>query len=149
MRAVLQRVSRAKVTAAGQVVAEIGPGYVILLGIGQTDGTQEADRLAEKCAELRLFADDQGKTNLSIRDVRGEALVISQFTLLADTRRGRRPSFVQAASPAAARPLVEHFAQRMNALGVPARSGVFGAHMLVEIQNDGPFTLVLDQRPQG
>lgn len=149
MRAVLQRVSRAKVTAAGQVVAEIGSGYVILLGIGLTDGTEEADRLAEKCAELRLFADDQGKTNLSIRDVRGEALVISQFTLLADTRRGRRPSFGEAASPAAARPLCERFAQRMNALGVPARNGVFGAHMLVEIQNDGPFTLILDQGPEG
>jgi len=147
MRAILQRVSRAKVTVAGQVVAEIGSGYVILLGIGQTDAMEEADKLAEKCAELRLFSDDQGKTNLSIRDVRGEALVISQFTLLADTRRGRRPSFVEAASPAAARPLFEHFAKRMNELGVPARSGVFGAHMLVDIQNAGPFTLILDQLP--
>ncbi|MGA2113069.1 MAG: D-aminoacyl-tRNA deacylase [Anaerolineales bacterium] len=146
MRAVLQRVSRAQVSVSGRKVAEIGTGYVILLGIEPTDGQLAADQLAEKCAQLRLFPDDQGKTNRSIRDVGGEALVISQFTLLADTHRGRRPSFAGAASPAQARPLYEHFAGCMRKLGVPACTGEFGAHMLVEIQNDGPFTLVLDQR---
>jgi D-tyrosyl-tRNA(Tyr) deacylase len=127
-------------------VAEIGRGYVILLGIEPADVRLEADQLAEKCSQLRLFPDDQGKTNWSIRDVGGEALVISQFTLLADTHRGRRPSFAAAASPAQAKPLYEHFAERMRELGVPTSTGEFGAHMLVEIQNDGPFTLVLDQR---
>lgn len=145
MRAVLQRVSRAAVSVEGKTLARIGAGYVILLGIEPTDGPREADQLAAKCAALRIFADDQGKTNRSIADVGGEALVISQFTLLADTRRGRRPSFVRAASPDQAKLLYEHFAERLRTLGVPARTGEFGAHMLVEIQNDGPFTLVLDQ----
>jgi D-tyrosyl-tRNA(Tyr) deacylase len=149
MRAVLQRVCRAQVSVEGRKVAEIGPGYVILLGVEPADGRLEADRLAEKCAELRLFPDDLGKTNRSIREVGGEALVISQFTLLADTRRGRRPSFVGAASPAEARRIYEHFAERMIELGVPTRIGEFGAHMLVEIGNDGPFTLILDERPKG
>lgn len=147
MRAVLQRVSHAQVSVDGRRVAEIGLGYVILLGIEPTDKPLEADRLAEKCAELRLFPDDQGKTNRSIRDVGGQALVISQFTLLADTRRGRRPSFAGAASPQEARPIYERLAERLRGLGVPALTGEFGAHMLVELQNDGPFTLILEERP--
>jgi len=149
MRAVLQRVSRAQVSVGSQKVAEIATGFVILLGIEPSDGQAEADQLAKKCTELRLFPDAQGKANRSISEVGGQALVISQFTLLADTQRGRRPSFVGAASPAQAQPLYERFVGRMRALGVPSYTGEFGAHMLVEIQNDGPFTLILVQRREG
>jgi D-tyrosyl-tRNA(Tyr) deacylase len=144
MRIVLQRVSKASVTVENRAIAAIGRGLLILLGIGPGDGEAEAEILAEKCARLRIFEDDAGKTNLSILDVGGEALVVSQFTLYADTRKGRRPSFTEAASPAAAEPLVLFFAERLNALGVPTRTGSFGAHMQVELVNDGPFTIVLD-----
>ena len=145
MRAVVQRVRRGQVTVEGQAVGEIGPGFVILLGVSHSDGSVEADRLAAKIANLRIFADDEGKTNLSLLDVAGEALVISQFTLYADCRKGRRPSFVRAAPPDVAAPLVEVFAGELRRAGVDrVETGEFGAMMLVEIENDGPFTIVLD-----
>ena len=145
MRAVIQRVRRGQVTVEGQAVGEIGPGLVILLGVGHSDGPVEADRLAAKIANLRIFADDEGKTNLSLLDVAGEALVVSQFTLYADCRKGRRPSFVRAAPPDVAAPLVETFAGELRRAGVGrVETGEFGAMMLVEIENDGPFTIVLD-----
>jgi D-tyrosyl-tRNA(Tyr) deacylase len=144
MKIVLQRVLKANVTVEGKVFAEIGRGFLILLGIGPADRKAEADFLAEKCANLRIFEDEAGKTNLSIQDIRGEALVVSQFTLYADARKGRRPSFTGAAAPQTAEPLVRRFAERLSALGVPTRAGSFGAHMRVELVNDGPFTMVLE-----
>jgi len=144
MRSVLQRVSSGRVTVSGQIVAEIGRGLVILLGIGPSDGQEQARFLADKIANLRIFEDDQGKMNLSVRDANGQAMVVSQFTLYADTRKGRRPSFTDAAPPDIARPLVDFFAQQLNSLGVPTQTGEFGAHMLVEIHNDGPVTIVLE-----
>lgn len=147
MRAVIQRVQKGRVSVAGETVGEIGPGLVILLGVGQGDGHAEADRLADKIAALRIFADAEGKTNRSVLDVGGEALLISQFTLYADTRRGRRPGFTDAAPPDVAAPLVDHFAERLRAAGVRrVETGRFGALMLVEIHNDGPFTILLDSR---
>ncbi len=145
MRALLQRVSFGKVTVDDQVIAHIGKGLVILLGIGHEDGKEQAAFLAEKIAHLRIFEDEEGKTNLSILDVGGEAIVVSQFTLYADTRKGRRPSFTDAALPAHAEPLVEHFAALLRAQGVPTQCGQFGAHMLVEIHNDGPLTIWLEK----
>ena len=144
MRIILQRVSKASVTVEGRTIAAIDRGFLILLGIGPRDGRPEAESLAEKCAHLRIFEDDAGKTNLSIQDIQGEALVVSQFTLYADTRKGRRPSFTGAASPETAEPLVRFFAERLTETGVPTRTGSFGAHMQVELVNDGPFTLVLE-----
>ncbi len=144
MRVVIQRVSRAAVTVEGQTVASIGLGVLALVGVAQGDGREEALRLARKCAELRIFADADGKFDLSLLDVGGEALVVSQFTLLADTRKGRRPSFVGAAAPAAAEPLVEAFAAAMGEAGVPTQTGRFGAMMAVELVNDGPVTITLD-----
>jgi D-tyrosyl-tRNA(Tyr) deacylase len=149
MKIVLQRVAHAKVTVAGEAAAQIGRGFLILLGIGPADTRAEADLLAEKCANLRIFGDDAGKTNLSIQDIRGEALVVSQFTLYADARKGRRPSFTDAAAPETAGPLVDYFAQKLGAFGVPTKTGRFGAHMSVELVNDGPFTLLLDTNSQG
>ncbi len=145
MRAVLQRVMSGRVSVGGQAVAEIGRGLVILLGIGPQDGEEQARALVDKIAHLRIFEDDQEKMNLSVLDVRGEALVVSQFTLYADTRRGRRPSFTGAALPPLAEPLVGRFAELLAAQGVPTRRGVFGAHMLVEIANDGPVTIILEE----
>lgn len=146
VRAVLQRVSRAAVIIDGQRVAAIGRGLCILLGVAQRDGSEDANQLAKKTAELRIFPDAQGRFNLSLLDVGGEALVVSQFTLLADTRKGRRPSFMEAAPPEIAEPLVEAFAQALRELGVPVQTGRFGAHMLVEIHNDGPVTIIMDSR---
>jgi D-tyrosyl-tRNA(Tyr) deacylase len=145
MRAVIQRVQSGRVLVEGRTVGEIGPGLVILVGAGHGDGRPEADRLADKITNLRIFADDQGKTNLSLLEVGGGALVISQFTLYADCRKGRRPSFVYAAPPEVAEPLVDGFAQRLRQNGAPrVEMGEFGAMMLVEIENDGPFTVFLD-----
>jgi D-tyrosyl-tRNA(Tyr) deacylase len=144
MRVVIQRVIQAEVTVKNESVARIGRGFLILLGIAPGDGRPEAEYLAEKCAFLRIFGDEEGKTNLSVQDVKGEALVVSQFTLYADARKGRRPSFTNAAAPEIAEPLVQYFSERLTALGVPARTGRFGAHMLVELINDGPFTIILD-----
>ncbi len=145
MRALLQRVSSGKVTVDDQTIAQVGQGLVILLGVGQEDGEEQVAYLAEKVANLRIFEDDQGKTNLSILDVGGEAIVVSQFTLYADTRKGRRPSFVKAGAPELAEPLVERFAALLQGHGVPTQMGQFGAHMLVEINNDGPVTIWLEK----
>lgn len=145
MRAVIQRVRAGRVLVAGETIGEIGHGLVILLGAGQGDSQAEAERLADKIATLRIFSDAEGKTNLSILDVGGAALVISQFTLYADCRKGRRPSFVHAAQPEIAEPLVDYFAERLRQAGIQrVETGEFGAMMLVEIQNDGPFTIILD-----
>lgn len=145
MRALIQRVSKASVTVNGQTISKIGKGLLILLGVGHGDTEQQAGFLAEKAANLRIFEDDQGKTNLSVLDVQGEALVVSQFTLYADTRKGRRPSFIDAALPEAAEPLVNRFAELLRGHGVPTQMGQFGAHMEVEIYNDGPVTIWLEK----
>ena len=147
MKAVLQRVRRGRVSVDGDTIATIERGMVILIGVGKADTASEAEWLAEKCAVLRVFEDEQGKTNLSVQDVGGEVLVISQFTLYADTRKGRRPSFIDAASPEIAQPLVDHFVDHFEGLGVSVQKGVFGAHMLVEIENDGPVTIILERGP--
>lgn len=145
MRVVLQRVSRASVTVDGEVVGAIGRGYVLLVGVGHDDGEEQAAWLAQKVAGLRVFEDDEGKMNLALGDVGGAALVISQFTLLADTRKGRRPSFIDAARPEIAEPLVARFAALLREQAIRVEMGVFGAHMLVEIHNDGPVTIILDR----
>jgi D-tyrosyl-tRNA(Tyr) deacylase len=144
VRVVLQRVRRASVTIDGEQVASIGPGYLLLVGIGSQDAADEVERMAEKIAKLRLFPDEEGKTNLALADVDGEILVVSQFTLYADVRRGRRPSWTAAAAPEVASERVEAFARSLEGRGFPVGRGVFGAVMDVELLNDGPFTLVLD-----
>lgn len=144
MRAVLQRVTRASVTIDGETVGEIGPGLLVLLGVAVGDGSQEARRLATKTAELRIFADDRSRFNCSLLEMGGEALVVSQFTLLADVRKGRRPSFTAAAPPEEASHLVDAFAEALRELGVSVATGRFGARMLVRLENDGPVTIVLD-----
>lgn len=144
MRLVLQRVRSGKVRVAGEVIASIGAGMVILLGIAPGDSEAQARLLAEKVAHLRIFEDEAGKMNRSLLETGGEAIVVSQFTLYADTRKGRRPSFTDAALPDTARPLVERFAALLRELGVPTQTGEFGAHMLVEIANDGPVTISIE-----
>ena len=144
MRVVLQRVSRANVSVDGEIVSSVGLGYVLLVGVGRGDEASQVERLADKIVGLRLFRDGDGKTNLSIADVGGEALVVSQFTLYADTRKGRRPSFVYAADPTEAAELVEAFAGALEARGLKVGRGVFGAEMEVNLVNDGPFTMWLD-----
>jgi len=133
------------VTVEGKVISQIGKGLVLLLGIGHGDGEEQVAFLAEKIANLRVFEDEQGKTNLSLLDVKGEVIVISQFTLYADTRKGRRPSFTDAALPEVAQPLVNRFAELLRAHGIPTQTGRFGAHMEVEIYNDGPVTIWLEK----
>ena len=145
MRALIQRVKTGKVIVDGQTVAEIAHGMVILLGIGQGDSENQARFLAGKIARLRIFEDQEGKFNKSILDTGGAAIVVSQFTFYADTRKGRRPSFSEAAAPEVAAPLVELFAAILRELGIPTRNGVFGAHMLVEIENDGPVTILIEK----
>ncbi len=144
MRALIQRVTRAAVKVAGATTAAIGPGLVILVGVEERDSTGEAQSLAQKIAQLRIFDDAQGRLNLCALDVGAQALVISQFTLYANVRRGRRPDFIQAARPETAAPLIESFSQALAAQGVAVQNGVFGAHMLVEIHNDGPVTIWFD-----
>ncbi len=144
MRIVLQRVKSGRVVVAGHTIAEIGLGVVILLGIGLGDHQGQAQQLAEKIAHLRIFEDQQGKMNRSLLDVKGEAIVVSQFTLYADTRKGRRPSFTSAAPPEVARPLVKTFTRLLNEMGVPSQTGEFGTHMQVELTNDGPVTIWLE-----
>jgi D-tyrosyl-tRNA(Tyr) deacylase len=144
MRVVLQRVTRAAVTVDGDQVSAIGPGFVLLVGVGHDDTEADAEQLASKIVGLRIFRDADGKTNDDLAAVGGEALVVSQFTLFADTRKGRRPSFVAAAEPGRAAELVERFAAELEGRGVKVGRGVFGAEMAVDLVNDGPFTLVFD-----
>lgn len=144
MRAVVQRVKRGSVTIDGKSIAAIDHGYVILLGVGPQDTEEISAALAKKIAMLRVFEDDQGKMNLSILDVAGQALVVSQFTLYADSSRGNRPSFVYAAPPETAGPLVDRFAAHLAGYGISVQQGEFGAHMEVEIVNDGPVTIWFD-----
>ena len=143
MKAVIQRVSEGNVTVDGERVAEIGKGLVILLGIAPDDSMVVAEELADKVAHLRIFEDEAGKMNLSILEIEGSAIVVSQFTLYADTSRGRRPSFIEAAKPDLAEPLVDAFANMLIDRGVPTQTGVFGAHMHVGMVNDGPVTIVM------
>ena len=144
MRALLQRVARGSVTVEGRRVGEIGAGLVILLGVGAADTIVEVDLLVNKIANLRIFTDREGKFNLSASDVGAEMLVVSQFTLYADARKGRRPSFINAARPETAEPLVNAFADALRGVGLPVEQGVFGAEMAVALVNDGPVTIVLD-----
>jgi D-tyrosyl-tRNA(Tyr) deacylase len=146
MKAVLQRVTKASVSVAGGEVGSIGPGLVVLVGVANGDTEKDARYLAQKTVELRIFADDAGKFNLSALDIKGELLVVSQFTLLADTRKGRRPSFVGAAPPAQAEGLFEQFVAAARASGLKVETGRFQQYMLVEIHNDGPVTILLDSR---
>lgn len=140
MRAVVQRVSRARVSPGG----EIGHGLCVLLGVARGDGAEDATRLAGKVARLRIFPDDEGHFDRSVEDVAGSVLVVSQFTLIAHTAKGNRPSFAQAAPPEEAEPLYEHFCSELRALGLPVGTGVFGEKMALELVNDGPVTIVLD-----
>lgn len=144
MRAVIQRVNHGRVTINGRVNASIGKGLVILLGVGPEDDEVKSSALAKKIAQLRIMEDTQGKMNLSLLDTGGEAIVVSQFTLFADTRKGNRPSFVGAAPPETASPLVDHFVEQLKSLGVPTQTGEFGAHMLVDLENDGPVTIWIE-----
>jgi D-tyrosyl-tRNA(Tyr) deacylase len=144
MRALLQRVSYARVIVAEQIVGKIDQGLLILLGVAQDDSEAEVKTLADKIVNLRIFPDDEGKMNRSLLENGGAALVVSQFTLYANTRKGRRPSFVEAAPPALAEPLVARFMAALEGYGIHVESGVFGAHMDVELLNDGPVTLWLD-----
>ncbi len=145
MRAVVQRVSRASVSVGGEVVGEIERGVVVLVGVTHGDTAAQAEWLARKIAGLRIFEDDEGKINAGLLDVDGAALLISQFTLYADARKGRRPSFTAAAPPDEAEPLVEHLSQVLQNHDVPVETGIFGTHMLVEIHNDGPVTILLER----
>ena len=144
MRVVVQRVSRAKVTVEGQVTGEIGPGLMILLGVGKEDSSQVAAAMAEKVANLRIFEDEQGKMNRSLLDVKGSALVVSQFTLYGDARGQRRPSFIAAAPPELAKKLYEEFCEALRKCGVTVGTGIFQAMMSVELVNEGPVTILLD-----
>ena len=149
MRALLQRVTRAEVRVEGNAVGAIGPGLLVFLGVAPGDDEFVASALAAKVAALRLFADAEGLTNLSLAEVGGSALVVSQFTLYADTRRGRRPSFIGAAGPVVGERLYEIFCEILASLNVPVKQGVFGAHMDVDLVNDGPFTIWLDSEELG
>ena len=144
MRAVVQRVSRARVLVNGQSSGEIGPGLVVLLAVGRGDEAKMAPAMAEKVANLRIFADEQGKMNRSLLDAGGPALVVSQFTLYGDARGQRRPSFIEAAPPDLASALYEEFVKHLRGLGVRVETGIFRAHMEVELVNDGPVTILLD-----
>jgi len=144
MRALIQRVTQASVTVDGQIIGQIGPGLLILVCAMQQDATGQADQLAAKIAKLRIFADDAGKMNRSVRDIGGAALVVSQFTLAADTSRGNRPGFSTAAPPAEGEKLYEYFATQMAAEGIPVQTGRFGADMAVALTNDGPVTIWME-----
>lgn len=152
MRAIIQRVSHGSVAIDGQQTAAIGRGFLILLGISPQDTQQEADFLAQKCADLRVFEDSQGKMNLALAEVEGAVLVVSQFTLYGDCRKGNRPSFTAAARPETAIPLYERFVNQLCSRGIPVQTGEFGADMKVELLNDGPVTILMDtdqMRPKG
>jgi D-tyrosyl-tRNA(Tyr) deacylase len=146
VRVVAQRVSHASVTVDGDVVGRIASGLLLLVGIHREDNEQTVDRIADKVATLRIFQDDQGKMNLTAAEAGGSMLVVSQFTLYGDLRRGRRPSFIEAAGPELGEKLYEHFAERLRRQGYTVECGRFGAHMLVSLENDGPVTILLDSR---
>ena len=146
MRAVVQRVLRAAVSVDGERVSQIGPGLCVLLGVGEGDAERDADWLADKLVNLRIFEDAEGRMNRSLLDVGGAALLVSQFTLYGDCRKGRRPSFVEAAAPVEGRRLYDYFVRRVEAHAVETACGVFGAHMGIDLLNDGPVTLILDTR---
>ncbi|MCJ7735768.1 MAG: D-aminoacyl-tRNA deacylase [Anaerolineae bacterium] len=147
MRAVIQRVTRASVTVDEALVGAVGPGLLVLLGAAQGDTPAEALWLAHKVANLRIFSDADGRMNLSVKDIGGQVLIVSQFTLIANTRKGFRPSFMPAAAPEVAEPLVTQFTEAVASEGVPVATGVFGAHMVVELVNDGPVTILLEREP--
>ena len=147
MRLLIQRVSHASVSVDGKIVGRCERGFCILAGVKVGDTKQEAEWLANKVANLRVFDDDEGKMNRSLLDVKGEALVVSQFTLYADARKGRRPAFIDAEVPEKAEPLISYFADRLRAEGAPVQTGVFRAMMQVEIHNDGPVTIILEKEP--
>jgi D-aminoacyl-tRNA deacylase len=144
LRAVVQRVARARVLVGGEVRSEIGAGLCVLLGVARGDDAAAAERLASRVARLRIFENEEGRFDQSLLDVGGAALVVSQFTLLADTAKGNRPSFTDAAPPEVAEPLYERFAEALRALGIEVKTGLFGARMEVELVNDGPVTIILD-----
>lgn len=144
MRLLIQRVSKASVSVADTIVGKIDKGLLVLVGVGQKDSKSEAEWLARKTAQLRIFADTNGKTNLSLSEVSGAALVVSQFTLYADTRKGRRPSFINAATSDIAEPLIEYFAKQLEGYGIPVKLGKFGADMQVALVNDGPVTIWME-----
>ena len=148
MKAVIQRVTRASVEVEGRIVGRIGVGLLVLLGVAKGDDERDLSYLLEKLQTLRIFGDDQGKMNRSLVDVGGALLLVSQFTLLGDTSKGRRPGFDLAASPEAARALYEHAVERLRSAGLTVETGVFGAHMQVELLNDGPVTFIVDSRRQ-
>ena len=147
MRAVVQRVTRASVTVNEDIVGAIGPGLLVLLGAAKGDTPAEALWLAHKVANLRIFSDADGRMNLSVKEVGGQVLIVSQFTLIANTRKGFRPSFMPAAAPEVAEPLVTQFTEAVASEAVPVATGVFGAHMVVELVNDGPVTILLEREP--
>ena len=144
MRLLIQRVSKASVSVADTIVGKIDKGLLVLVGVGQKDSKSEVEWLARKTAQLRIFADANGKTNLSLSEVSGAALVVSQFTLYADTRKGRRPSFINAATSDIAEPLIEYFAKQLEGYGIPVKLGKFGADMQVALVNDGPVTIWME-----
>ena len=144
MRALIQRVNTSQVIVDGKTIADIGKGLLILLGIAPGDDEAKSVAMVKKIAQLRIFEDEQGKMNLSVVDSGGAVIVVSQFTLLADTRKGNRPSFVGAAAPDLASPLVDHFVEELRKFNIPTQVGEFGAHMLVNLQNDGPVTIWLE-----
>ncbi|MBA7484869.1 D-aminoacyl-tRNA deacylase [subsurface metagenome] len=146
MKALLQRVTRASVSVGGEVVGRIGQGLVVFVGVATGDTEKDAQYLAQKIASLRIFSDEEGRFNLSALDIKGELLVVSQFTLLADTRKGRRPSFIEAAPPAQAEEIFERFVEQARATGLRVETGRFQQYMRVEIHNDGPVTILLDSK---
>jgi len=146
LKALLQRVTASSVTVDNKVIGQIGQGFLILLGVAGDDSEKDADYLAEKIINLRIFSDDNSKFNLSALQIKAELLVISQFTLLADARKGRRPSFTMAAPPEVAETLYKYFIERLSGTGLKVQTGIFGAHMLVSIANDGPVTIMLDSK---
>ncbi|CCK83019.1 D-tyrosyl-tRNA(Tyr) deacylase [Lactobacillus equicursoris 66c] len=144
MRVVIQRVNHAKVTVDGEITGQIAKGFLLLVGLKEGDGAQQVQKAADKIAKMRIFEDENGKTNLGIQDVGGQILSVSQFTLLADTKKGNRPSFVSAMRPPRSKELWEYFNQALRDHGLTVETGIFGADMKVDLENDGPFTIVLD-----
>lgn len=148
MRAVVQKVSSSKVTVDGEVIGQINKGLMVLLGVTHDDTSKDVDYMVDKVTNLRIFEDEEGKMNLSLKDVEGEILAVSQFTLYGDARRGRRPSFSDAARPEVANPLYEEFIEKVKNQGINVGTGKFGAHMMVDLTNDGPVTILLESRKE-